>query len=72
MNITDYENGTAFIKIPRRAFKDQQFFDSLLSFLKLPKDCNVIEIKVNQRYSKFKPGGLSHTEVFEQNYRGYK
>ena len=71
-NITDYENGTAYIKLQRNAFKDQEYFNSLLSFLQLPRDCNVIEIGVNQQYSKFKQGGLSHMETIKKNYRGYK
>lgn len=63
MNINDFKDGTACVRLQRSAFKDQNYFDDLLLSLKLPKDCNVIEIKVNQRYSKFKPGGLSHTET---------
>ena len=70
-NISDYKEGTAYIKLPRSVFKDQTYFDQLLSFLKLPKDCKMIEVKVNQQYTIARPGGLSWVERFEQNYKGY-
>lgn len=70
-NISDYKEGTAYVKLPRSVFKDQTYFDQLLSFLKLPKDCKIIEVKVNRYYTVTRPEGLSWVGKFEQNYKGY-
>lgn len=63
-NITDYVDGTAYIKIPKSAFCDISYFEDLLSFLCLPKDCKIIEICVNQEYID------ERLFTIKQNYRG--
>ena len=48
MNIDDYKAGTTFIRLYRSKFKYDEDFEDLLSFLKLPLDCTMIEIEVDK------------------------
>ena len=45
--IKDYKPNTAYIKLPRCVFKDQEYYNNLLEFLMLPDDTAVIEVEVN-------------------------
>lgn len=64
MDITDYKDGSAFIRLPRDVFADKTYYNNLLHFLKLPDDTDVIIIDVNNRYidDSFK--------YVKQNFRG--
>ena len=46
MNIDDYIAGTTFIVLTRNKFKHEADFEDLLSFLKLPLNCDRIDIAV--------------------------
>lgn len=46
MKIDDYIAGTAFIILTRNKFKHEEDFEDLLSFLKLPLNCDRINIAV--------------------------
>jgi hypothetical protein len=48
MKIDDYYPGTAFIILYRRNFKEEEEFEALLKFLKLPLDYDHIYIRVSE------------------------
>lgn len=46
MKIDDYKVGTAYIILTRNKFKHEEDFEDLLHFLKLPLNCDRIDIEV--------------------------
>lgn len=50
MRIDDYYPGTAFIRIYRRDFKEEEVFESILRFLKLPETYSYIDLPVIESY----------------------
>lgn len=68
MNIDDYVDGTAYIIIPRDVFSDKNYYNNLLSFLKLPSDTDKIKIYVNKRYTISQGIGNGHYFNIERNY----
>lgn len=46
MNIDDFVNGSTFIYIKRSYFKDENIFENICSFLKIPITANAIKLDV--------------------------
>lgn len=69
MNIDDFVPGSAYISIRKDTFSDKQYFEDLLSFLKLPKECTIIEVGViGDSYKLTDMGEIK--KVAEKSYRG--
>ena len=69
MNIDDFIPGSAYISIRKDTFSDKQYFEDLLSFLKLPKDCTIIEVGViGDCYNVTDKGVV--VKLAEKTYRG--
>ena len=47
MNYKDYEDGSAILQLRRDMFKDEQTFESILKFLDLNKDNDLIQIQID-------------------------
>lgn len=47
MTYKDYEDGSAILQLRRDMFKDEQTFESILKFLNLDKDNDLIQIQIN-------------------------
>ena len=43
----DYEEGSAILQLRRDMFKDEQTFESILKFLELNKDNDLIQIQID-------------------------
>ena len=48
MNYKDYEDGSAILQLRRDMFKDEQTFESILKFLDLNKDNDLIKIQIDE------------------------
>lgn len=46
MTISDFKEGTTYIKIKRNWFKCEEQFEDICKFLELPEDCLYIELEV--------------------------
>ena len=47
MTYKDYEDGSAILQLRRDMFKDEQTFESILKFLDLNKDNDLIQIQID-------------------------
>ena len=47
MTYKDYEDGPAILQLRRDMFKDEQIFESILKFLDLNKDNDLIQIQID-------------------------
>ena len=47
LTLKDYEDGSAILQLRRDMFKDEQTFESILKFLNLNKDNDLIQIQID-------------------------
>ena len=47
MTYKDYEDDSAILQLRRDMFKDEQTFESILKFLDLNKDSDLIQIQID-------------------------
>ena len=47
LTVKDYEDGSAILQLRRDMFKDAQTFESILKFLDLNKDNDLIQIQID-------------------------
>lgn len=47
MTYKDFEEGSAILQLRRDMFKDEQTFESILKFLDLNKDNDLIQIQID-------------------------
>ena len=47
LTIKDYEDGSAILQLRRDMFKDERTFESILKFLDLNKDNDLIQIQID-------------------------
>lgn len=47
LTIKDYEDGSAILQLRQDMFKDERIFESILKFLELNKDNDLIQIQID-------------------------
>ena len=51
LTVKDYKDGSAILQLRRYMFKDERIFESILEFLDLNKDNDLIQIQIDSMVS---------------------